>query len=471
MSPRRRALALALVALAVALALLGARRALAAWMIGDGVGATQRPLRPGPAVPPPPRAPLRVIVLDGLTAADATTPALAALCARGVDLTIDVGFPTKSLPVQAVLWTGLTAQQLGLGPSNRRRALPPGALPALVPGSIAVVESWTRIAGSMGFARVEPAARADAAEPDADADAVAAWATEFPRAARAAVASTAPLVLVHVLAIDRAAHAGGRGTEAYRRARADADALVATLIARRPDATWLVLSDHGHRAGGGHGDAEPAVRYVRGCVTPTPPGAARRGAVHLVDLARHLRDVAGQPPRPGAVGRPLAAALAAPDPDATLPRPGRARWLLAGLLLVIGGGLAIARARPRWSVAWLPLAIAADLAWRGAPTLSARDPRAAIVCAVLAAVPALVLARRDRRALGAIAITCATAVAMAAVLAGVPTALVDGRPPARPYVTAVLELVAAAMAAVAWLTLAVGLLMSATPDARAGRRR
>ncbi len=469
---KRRAIAIALLLVAVLLA-LGARRLAAGWLASDGVSAAQRPLRAGPRVPTPPRAPLRVVVLDGLSTADATDaamPALAALCDRGVELAVDVGFPTKSLPVQAVLWTGLTAQQLGLGPTNAARDLPPGALPTRVPGARAVVEAWTVVARSVGFARLEPGLEADAARDDATPAAVAAWATRFPDAARAAVASSSPLVLVHVLAIDEAGHAGGRGAPAYRRAITDADALLARLVAAAPTATWVVTSDHGHRARGGHGDVERDLRVVRACVAPRPPNAPAQGAVHLVDLARHLHDVAGVAPRTGAVGRPLASAMRAPDVDATVPRASRFALALAPLVLVAGVGFAAWWARPRWLAAWLPLALALYLLWRGVPSLSSRDARGAILCALLAAAPALVLARRSRRTLAVIALEAGAALVAAAIAAEVPAALFGGRPPARPYTTAAFELVAGGAVAVALAVLAVALL-SAAPDSPPGRRR
>src|SRR5690606_34226058 len=148
-----------------------------------------------------------------------------------------------------------------------------------------------RIAADAGFARVD-------AVPDANG---------FAEAAAAAVASDAALVLVHVLRIDEAGHARGRDA-AYRAEVDAADALLERLLARAPDAAWLVLSDHGHVAGGGHGDVEPEVRVVRACVAPRPPGAPPSGDVHLVDVSRHLHDTLGVAPPPHAVGRPLAVA-------------------------------------------------------------------------------------------------------------------------------------------------------------------
>src|SRR5262245_48825462 len=50
---------------------------------------------------------VRVAPLDGVDRATALRlPNVDALCRRGVEVVADVGFPTVSLPVQSVLWTG-----------------------------------------------------------------------------------------------------------------------------------------------------------------------------------------------------------------------------------------------------------------------------------------------------------------------------------------------------------------------------
>ena len=102
------------------------------------------------------------------------------------------------------------------------------------------------------------------------------------------------------------------------------------------------------------------------------------------------------------------------------------------LALAAAAALALGRARPRWLLAWLPVAALAYLAWRGVPSLSSRDRMAALACALIAAAPALALARRDRRTLGAIAISAGGAALALAILAGAPAAMADGTPPARP---------------------------------------
>lgn len=458
----------ALVATVAAALLVAARVGVGRWLASDGLGAPQRPLARGPSTPAPRPGPVRVVVLDGLGRADAGLPALEELCARGLDLTVDVGFPTKSLPVQAVLWTGLTAQQLGWGPSNRARPTPPGALPPLVPGSRAVVEAWGSIARTVGFADVEPPPRADWAAPEAEADVVAAWRAVFVERGVAAAASDAPLVLLHVLAIDRASHERGPRSPAATAARTEAERALARWLAAAPRAHWIVLSDHGHVAGGGHGDAEPALRLVRACVWPRPPGAPDRGAVHLVDLAAHLRAVTGRAAHPGAVGRPLASAVAAPDPDATLPSPRAPARALALTLVLVTLGWVARRPGRRLVLLGLPLGLGLAVALAGVPTLSLRTPPWVALCGALTAAPGLWFTRRAAGAgAGLVALTLAV-VAGAACWAELPFALASGAPPARPFSTAWFELVATVAAGT---LVAAGAVLSAHPDSPPRRRR
>lgn len=438
----------ALVALAITGgALVAARAHLARVLTAAGAPAAQRPLRgadaPAPAVA---RGPLRVVVLDGLDRAEATGPALDGLCARGLDLVVDVGFPTKSLPVQSVLWTGLTAQQTGLAMRNQAPAPLAAALPARLPGAHAVVEAWTEIARAVGFPRVDPDPATDHARAGASPAATAGWRARFAAVAGEAVAGPAPLVLVHVLAIDEAGHRGGRDA-AYRAEVARADDLLAALLVRNPDATWLALADHGHLRGGGHGDAEPGVRLVRACVAPRPPGAPARGVAHLVDVSRHLHDVLGVPPPPGAVGRPLAVAVVHPDPGATLPRPSAASRVLAAVALALGLAVAVRHGRPRAAAAAPLLAAVAYLALQGAPSLSARSPGVALALGVLAA--AAVLAWPGRRVhpsrVVALVLPALAAVVAGAILTHLPGALAGGPPARLPFVTAWLQIVATAV--------------------------
>ena len=335
---------------------------------------------------------VRVVLLDGLSSAAAEAlPSLSGICHSGQDLRLDVGFPTVSLPVQAVLWTGLTQQQSGLQfHIGRLKAPPRGALPPQI-DSIAVAESHPEIVHSFGFRSVTPDIPPDGA-PVSDE-----WREQFAAAAFRAVRSSARLAFIHVLRIDEAGHSHGGASPEYAAAAAWSDDFLAKLWAARPadeQTVWIILSDHGHRGAGGHGGAEPDIRLVRACVAGGKiQPADKPRMMHLIDLARALADVLGVPLHPSAIGRPWQVALADPARGATLPRPGPTRWLLAGVIALAGclslrtgpgqhvpwsvrfrwlGGVL---AGPRWlgpslGLGWLLIALIGVVIHCGWPTLS-----------------------------------------------------------------------------------------------------
>jgi hypothetical protein len=370
-------IALAGALLAAAFGAFAAREALLARMAARGPGGAPPPALARPvAAGGVPRAELvRVALLDGVDRDTAgRLPHYGAACRRGVDLVVDVGFPTVSLPVQSVLWTGLTQQQSGIERVAERIDPPPGSLPAREPSSAAVSESHAFIAQSFGFARAWPA-------PDLAGAALAEWeAGRFEETALGAVRSDARLVFVHFLRADGAAHRRGRDSPEFAAAAASADRALGRLVAADQAAhggrsLWIVLSDHGHRAAGGHGGEEPEVRLVRGCVAGggLAAGAAPRGhLVHLVDLSRALADALGRAPHPASAGRPLYDALLAPEqPGATLPRPGRGRVAAAALLVAAALAASWIAARRSWRLPWWwVIAYLSIAAIESAPTLS-----------------------------------------------------------------------------------------------------
>ncbi|HEY0712901.1 MAG TPA: alkaline phosphatase family protein [Polyangia bacterium] len=398
-----RAGAAALALFAVGLGCFSLRRAFIATWFRDAAPATAPSLPQPPAAYPgtstgPAPSPLflRVLLVDGLGHAPAKSlPAFSRFCAGGLDLAVDVGFPTVSLPVQAVLWTGRTQAQLGLLYRLKALAQPPaGALPARLSDSVAIAEEQSHIAGSFGFAQVLPNVTDQAASPE--------WASRgFAAASQIAAASDASLVFVHTLRVDKAGHKSGADSDAYRTAAAWADDLLAQLLRAAPatdQRRWVVLSDHGHRSRGGHAGLEPSVRFVRACIAGGPPlspaspvSAPASGldqAIHLIDVARLLVDSAGLTPAPAAVGRPLDFARAHPAPRATLPEPRWGREIFAAAIVVVPllalvlaagrvrrylPGAASAANPTRVLVAawvWLPIALIAVFLIRGAPSLS-----------------------------------------------------------------------------------------------------
>ena len=324
-----------------------ARRGLIRWFFIDGAVPEDRPIWTTSALAEglEPATRVRVVLLDGLSSAVADgLPALSDLCGSGQELRVDVGFPTVSLPVQSVLWTGLTQQQSGLQYHiGRLKAPPRGALPPQVE-SIAVAESHPEIVHSFGFRSTLP--------PEGDVSE--AWReTGFTAAALAAVTSSARLAFVHVLRIDEAGHAHGAASSEYAEATRWSDDLLGILWTALPadeQTVWIVLSDHGHRAAGGHGGAEPSIRLVRACVAGGKLQPGKQRLIHLIDLARALADVLDLHLPNAAAGRPWQAALAEPARGATLPRPGPTRWLLASVI-ALGGSLSL-RTGPGQHVPW-----------------------------------------------------------------------------------------------------------------------
>lgn len=333
---------------------------------------------PGAGLTPvPPGAPVRVVLVDGAGDTTARTmPHWSALCARGLDLSLDVGFPTVSLPVQLALWSGRTQQQTGVLFHSGKPVVPPLAPPAIppaIPGSIAIAESHPYIVHSLGFADTRP---------PLDKRLPAGWADTWVAEARTAVAGPSPLVFVHILRVDTAGHKFGKRIGAWRTAAAGADAILGQLLAAAPpSARWFVLADHDHIAGGGHGGEERAIRIVRACIAGPDIAPGRGGPIHITDYARAIADSLGVTLAADAPGRPLAAALAAPvDDDQVLPGiPGPravAAWalVLVGVLITAAVAWSLRRA-PRWQQLaampwWWPAAMLSLIVLAGAPTLS-----------------------------------------------------------------------------------------------------
>ncbi len=329
----------------------------------------------GPGLSPVPRT--RVVLIDGLDAQIA--PSLAnwtAACKRGLAVTVDVGFPTVSLPVEAALWTGLTQQQSGIvhrgggkGGKYGRPLDPPldrRGIPAQIAGSIAIAEDHGWIVRSLGFSTVLPPAGdhpADDAEP-------AAWKQRWETEASVAVAGSSPMVFVHVLRVDSAGHKFGVGPH-YGRIAVEADAILGRLLAADPSARWFLLSDHGHL--GGHGGEERSLRHVESCIVGPGITPGRGPLIHVVDVARAIADSTGATLDPASAGRPFSVALAAPlGADQAVPPLELARGVIAIFLVALGLGSIVWGAGRRWWLAplWFGVACGALLVGLDEPSLS-----------------------------------------------------------------------------------------------------
>jgi hypothetical protein len=300
---------------------------------------------------------VRVVLIDGLAQDTARSlPAFSELCKHGIDLTIDVGFPTISLPVEAALWTGLTQQQSGIVFRSDRPIEPPLAksIPAQVDGSRAIAENHGYIVRSLGFHQVE------SDDP------------QWEQHAHDAVVSDSRLVFVHILRVDTAGHKHGHDSPEYRKTAEEADEILRHLFDAQPDARWFVLSDHGHLPGGGHGGSERSVRQVAGCIVGPGITSARGQLVHVVDVARAIADSVGATLDTASPGRPMSVALAAPlGADQAVPPIELGPAVVALFVLVLGAMLSLLASRPWWLAPWwFVVACASLVIVRGEPTMS-----------------------------------------------------------------------------------------------------
>lgn len=331
---------------------------------------------PVETTPSGPLRPVRVLLLDGLSAGTAERlPALRALCDEGLRLEVEVGFPSVSLPVQHVLWTGAWQEESGVLFAVAQLPRPVfESLPELVTrrsaNAVAVSEAHPEIARSFPFSQHRGARAGAVLTPLA-----------FAQEALAAAQSNAALVLIHALRIDEAGHHHGGASTAYLEAAREADRLLAALRATRRDGeTWLVLSDHGHLPEGGHGDLEPCVQRVRACLAG--PGLARGASARatIPDLNAILAERLGVRRPSASVGRSLAAVLAGAPALPSRARCPAPRVALALILGVALGALGLALvAAPRAGrgariallLPWgATLALLLLVAWGGAPSLS-----------------------------------------------------------------------------------------------------
>lgn len=310
----------------------------------------------------------RVVLVDGLTAEAADTmDTWKILCANGVTLNIDVGFPTVSLPVEIALWTGLTQQQTGVV-ANRAFDSPIEGIPSRVPGSVAIAEKYGYIVRALGFASAQPAA--EPGKPMADAN-ESAWETQWFTLALEAVRSPSPLVFVHILRVDVAGHKVGLG-DGYTKAVRDVDPMLDKLFQADPSARWFLLSDHGHIAGGGHGGDERHVRHVQGCLHGPGLKKQRSGLIHIVDVARMIADSVGVALDRESRARPFEAAMATRlAEDQALPPVSIALGAFA-ILILVAGLIGVVWGLRRWWLfpIWFLAGCGLLVAVRGLPTWS-----------------------------------------------------------------------------------------------------
>jgi hypothetical protein len=401
----------------------------------------------------PPRSgdvhPVRVILIDGLSESVARSlPGLTRLCRDGLTLTVDVGFPTVSLPVQHVLWTGTWQSQSGVMFLVKRMERPVfDSLQRQVTRrsaeALAVAESQSYIVSSFPFSRViGPTQQKKASLPPEKLE------QESLRAAQ----SDAALVFLHFLAVDEIGHDVGAAHRRYLEAARRADRLLAALWkVRDPKWTVLALSDHGHHLlpPGGHGGPEPSIRLVRACLAGPGVPAGKRARAVLPDLTRILADSLNVGVPRNCQGRSLAGVLeGAPAREAPTPfRPGALGFLVPLLLLglVFEIGRRTLRGPSMWvlSLPWgMALGLLLVVAQHGSPSLSrfyvyralpVELWGAALLTAATLLLQAWTLRRvRPGQARGLMAALCLLPALATAALTGWPV----NRPPLIPYLTA-----------------------------------
>lgn len=284
-----------------------------------------------------------LIIVDGLRAdASRAMPTVERLRQIGVDATATSHYPSWSRPNYVSILTGVPPQASGV---RTNRHYTPVAIDTLMDRAVA---AGLRVASASDnsplptlFLRpVDPAQIAALegldidqmldSDPDEerempqvelrsafDDSRYAPWPGGVVRAARDQLADGAALTVVLIGAVDDAGHARGAASDAYRRAVAQADRSIASIVAALDlsrDAV-VVVADHGHTDAGGHGGTEPEVLTV-------PLVAAGRGVrpggrvdrARLIDVAPTVAALLGMPAPGHGLGRTLTELLDTPAP-------------------------------------------------------------------------------------------------------------------------------------------------------------
>lgn len=142
------------------------------------------------------------------------------------------------------------------------------------------------------------------------------WPDGWIKAARLQLDRDYPFLILLLGAIDNAGHAEGADSDEYRAAAARVDRELRDALARvdYTRSTVIVVADHGHTDGGGHGGIEPEVVTVPLIVAGAGirPGIEIRSA-RLIDIAPTITALLGVRPPGHGLGRTLVELLELPD--------------------------------------------------------------------------------------------------------------------------------------------------------------
>ncbi|MEM9193267.1 MAG: alkaline phosphatase family protein [Myxococcota bacterium] len=163
-------------------------------------------------------------------------------------------------------------------------------------------------------------------------------------------------LLVHILEVDESAHRSGTESDEHRRALRDANEVLRRIVAKSGDAALMIVSDHGHIRGGGHGGDEPEVRrspfYFRS--PGVPPGTIQRD-LQVEELAPTLAAWMGIAPPRSSIGV-CAPELRPPGYRAAPVALARAETLRRAEISLDSR---LGRARTLWVAVWAFLALCA----------------------------------------------------------------------------------------------------------------
>ena len=232
-----------------------------------------------------PRLARRVVVCiaDGLRLTEAKNLAfLGELESRGASYQADAGFPTFTRAGLHVIATGVDQGASGVRLNN--------------PG---VESRFDNV-----FARARAAGLRSAALGNGvgwlgqmfahDID-LAVFGPGFERALEEALDGQYQLVVVHLVNADKAGHAHGAASPAYKAAARVVDARIGKIVSRldlAQDAV-VVVADHGHVPQGGHGGVEEDARLVPLVAAGAGIRRGARGSARLVDVAPTVATLLG----------------------------------------------------------------------------------------------------------------------------------------------------------------------------------
>lgn len=334
----KRTLGIAALVLAVAVALGAAGTA--AWLAAYSwsqvasyrspyVGAGLPAARPGPAQTKR----VVLVIVDGLRSdVSRKMTALERLRQYGSDLVLVTDQPSLSYPDWTTILSGAPQRISGVTTNGFDRRVPVETLldTAIASGRRTVAVGPKELETLFGARRADGAYFRDH-EPGRYLS------TDLVLHAIDLTAAHGPsFVLVHLPDIDEAGHAYGAGSQEYLKTALRVDTDLSVLVNALQDAntTFVVVSDHGQIAPGGHGGWEPEVVDVPAVIAGAGV-ALGRGTGRLDDLAPTVAAAGGLPTPRDAIGRILPGVLSTASPEVVMPEHRQRAEMFARVLSVV----------------------------------------------------------------------------------------------------------------------------------------